>query len=85
MKETINVEYPEFLANSLRLNAKDFEMEMKISALVKLYELGKVSSSTAAKALGLARIDFLELLGKYQVSFFGKHIDRDLNNDVLNA
>ena len=68
MKGVINIEYPESLANSLRLRGKDFENEMKISSLVKLFELGKVSSGTAAKVLGLSRIEFLELLSKYKVS-----------------
>ncbi|WKN41721.1 UPF0175 family protein [Tunicatimonas pelagia] len=85
MEKVINVEYPEFLANSLRLSNKDFESEIKISALIKLYELGKVSSGTAAKALELSRIDFLELLGKYQVTFFGDGSAQSLNEDMLNA
>jgi len=49
MKGMINIEYPESLANSLRLRGKEFENEMKINSLVKLFELGKVSSGTAAK------------------------------------
>jgi len=85
MKGVINIEYPESLANSLRLKGKDFENEMKISALVKLFELGKVSSGTAAKVLGLKRLDFLELLAKYKVSPFGQYDIDDLNNDIANA
>lgn len=85
MKGVINIEYPESLANSLRLKGKDFENEMKISALVKLFELGKVSSGTAAKVLGLTRLDFLELLAKYKVSPFGQYDIDDLNNDIANA
>jgi hypothetical protein len=37
----IDIEYPESLANSLRLSGKDFETEMKTSSLVKLYETRK--------------------------------------------
>ncbi len=85
MKSTINIEYPESLANSLRLNGKDFETEMKISSLVKLFELGKVSSGIAAKVLGLSRVDFLELLSKYNVSVFGAYDINDLNEDIANA
>jgi predicted HTH domain antitoxin len=47
----------------------DFEREIKISALVKLFELGKISSGTAAKVLQMSRIEFLELLSDYQVGF----------------
>ncbi len=59
--------------------------EMKTSSLVKLYELGKVSSGVAAQVLGLTRLDFLELLAKYNVSVFGGYDTDDLNEDIANA
>lgn len=62
MAQGITIEYPDYLANSMRMNADDFEKEIKTSSLVKLFELGKVSSGTAAKVLQISRIDFLELL-----------------------
>lgn len=85
MKGMIKIEYPESLANTLRLNGKDFESEMKNTSLVKLFELGKVSSGVAARVLGLSRIDFLELLAKYNVSVFGDYDANDLNEDIANA
>ena len=85
MKGIINIEYPESLANSLRLSRKDFESEMKISSLVKLFELGRVSSGVAARVLGLSRVDFLEMLSKYKVSVFGAYDLNDLNEDIANA
>jgi len=85
MKGMINIEYPESLANTLRLNGKDFASEMKTSSLVKLYELGKVSSGVAARVLGLSRLDFLELLAKYNVSVLGGYDTDDLNEDIANA
>ena len=81
----IIIEYPEFLANSLRLSGKDFENEMKTSSLIKLFELGKVSSGTAAKVLGLSRLDFIELLAKYKVSPIGQYDIDDLREDIANA
>ena len=85
MKGMINIEYPESLANSLRLRGKDFENEMKTSSLIKLFELGKVSSGTAAKVLGLSRLDFIELLAKYKVSPLGPYDIDDLKDDIANA
>lgn len=82
MANIISVEYPDYLANSMRMNRDDFEKEIKTSSLVKMFELGKVSSGIAAKVLNISRIDFLELLGKYKVSFL--NVD-DLNEDVNNA
>lgn len=81
----INIEYPESLANSLRLRGKEFENEMKINSLVKLFELGKVSSGTAAKVLGLTRLDFFDLLSKYKVSSLGQYDSDDLRDDIANA
>jgi predicted HTH domain antitoxin len=85
MKGVINIEYPESLANSLKLKGKEFESEIKISSLVKLFELGKVSSGTAAKVLGITRIDFLDLLAKYKVSALGQFDYDDLREDIANA
>ncbi len=51
MATIISIEYPDYLANSMRMNEIEFGKEIKISALVKLFELGKVSSGIAAKFL----------------------------------
>jgi predicted HTH domain antitoxin len=85
MLGTIKIEYPESLANSLRLNNKEFASEMKTAAIVKLYEIGKISSGTAAKVLDLSRLDFFELLSKYKVSVLGDFDAENLNEDILNA
>lgn len=82
MSKTITIEYPDYLANSMRMNKSEFEKEIKISALVKLFELGKISSGTASKVLELSRIEFLELLGTYNVGFLNGD---DLNQDFQNA
>lgn len=82
MAEPILIDYPEFLANSMRLNKEDFGREIKISSLVKLFEMGKVSSGTAARVLNISRLEFLELLEKYKVSFL--HVE-DIKKDLGNA
>lgn len=82
MAQTILIEYPDYLANSMRLNKEDFGKKVKLSSLVKLFELGKVSSGIASKVLNMSRIEFLELLSKYNVSFL--HSD-DLAEDIENA
>jgi len=85
MEGVINIEYPEYLANSLRMKGKDFEDAIKTSSMVKLFELGKISSGTAAKVLGLTRLDFFDLLAKYRVSPFGPYDMDDLKEDIANA
>jgi predicted HTH domain antitoxin len=76
------VDYPDYLANSMRMSKSEFGREIKLYSLVKLFELGKVSSGTAAKVLELSRVEFLELLVKYNVSFLNSD---DLNEDLQNA
>jgi predicted HTH domain antitoxin len=70
MVQDIAVTYPEALAFSLKMQDEEFGREMKTLSMVKLYELGKVSSGMAAKVLGIPRISFLELLSDYHVSVF---------------
>lgn len=82
MAQSISIEYPDYLAHSMRLNKEDFGKEVKVSALVKLFELGKVSSGVAAKVLNISRVEFLELLSKYNVSFLSAE---DLAEDIDNA
>lgn len=85
MKGIINIEYPESLANTLKLNEKDFVSEMKTSALIKFYERGKVSSGVAASVLGLSKLDFLELLGQYNITVLAGYNSDDLKQDISNA
>ena len=85
MQRDIQITYPESLANSLKMSLKDFENEMKMSALAKLFELGKVSSGTAAKVINISRIEFLDKITAYQVSIFQYSNLDDLNEDLANA
>jgi len=85
MIKTIKIEYPEYLADSLRLTGKDFETEIKVSSLVKLFEMGKISSSVASKVLGINRIEFLELLSRYKVSVLNGYDIEELDEDIANA
>ena len=82
---TIAISYPESLALSLKMGDKEFEKEIKTLSLVKLYELGKVSSGTTAGLLGLTRLKFLESLAQYRVSFLQPESDEDLVSDFNNA
>jgi len=85
MQKAIQITYPESLANSMRMSNEDFKKEIKISALVKLFEIGKISSATAAKALGLTRVEFLDKLSKYKVSIFSYTNTNELLDDAANA
>lgn len=85
MEKQISISYPESLAFSLKMKTREFESEMKIISLVKLYELGKISSGLASKLLNISRIEFLELIGKYNVSYFYSGIEDEIESDLNNA
>lgn len=85
MEQFINVTYPKQLAFSLKMQDNEFVQEMQKLAIIKLYELGKISSSIAAKILNLTRVDFIELINKYQVSYFSYISEDELLNDLKNA
>jgi predicted HTH domain antitoxin len=81
----IAISYPESLALSLKMDNHEFEKEMKVLSLVKLYEMGKISSGIAARLLNLTRIEFLDLLAKYRVSYFQNDLGNELMSDFKNA
>jgi predicted HTH domain antitoxin len=85
MKNIITVPYPKELAFTLKMQEKEFINEMRKLTVIKLYEIGKISSSLASKILNLNRVDFLELINKYQVSFFSHKSENELLNDLQNA
>ena len=85
MEQLISINYPESLAFSLKMENQEFRSEMKTISLIKLYELGKISSGLAAKLLNMNRIDFLELLGKYSVSYFHQGLENEIESDLSNA
>jgi predicted HTH domain antitoxin len=84
MSGQIAISYPETLAFSLKMRKQEFEREMKIISLVKLYELGKISSGMAAKILNISRPDFLSILSLYNTSYFST-TENDLESDFNNA
>jgi predicted HTH domain antitoxin len=53
--------------------------------MVKLFEIGKISSGTAARVLEISRVEFLDLLAKYNVSVFGQSDINDISEDIANA
>lgn len=83
--QTISIDYPESLAFSLKMDSAEFQHEVKTLSLVKLYELGKISSGRAADLLNISRVDFLDLLAKYQVSYFANTSKDELITDFDNA
>lgn len=69
----IEVTYPDsILANLSEEQVRSIAQE---ALVVRLYDQGLISSGQGATMLSLSRSDFLDLLGKYGVSFFDDQIN----------
>lgn len=81
--EKLTLEIPEEILISLKESPKEFSKSILILSAVKLYELGKLSSGRAAQLAGLTRVEFLQLLSRYNVPVFDlstEELERDLQN-----
>lgn len=68
--KTVTLDLPEVAFSTMRMDHMEMAMEMRNAALVKWYEMGRISQGRAAEILGLSRRAFIDLLGRYQVSPF---------------
>ncbi len=85
MTSDIQVSFPQELALALHMQAPELARELQRLSIIKLYELGKLSSGMAAKLLGCSRLEFLELVGEYQVSILGNPSSEELREDFDHA
>jgi len=77
----VTVQVPESSFSALRTTPEKFASEMKLAAVVKWYELGKISQSKGAEICGVSRAEFLRILGDYKVSviqYDEDSLDREL-------
>jgi len=59
---------------SVRQDPESFTRELRIAAAVKWYELRRISQGRAAEIAGLSRAEFIDALGRYEVSPFQETI-----------
>ena len=63
----IVIDIPEKVLLAEKTDETTFARELRTLAAVKLYELGRLSSSRAAELAGMSRVEFLLELGRYKV------------------
>ncbi|MBE0408955.1 MAG: UPF0175 family protein [Anaerolineales bacterium] len=63
----IVIEIPEKVLLAEKTDEVTFARELRILAAVKLYEMGRLSSGRAAELAGMSRVEFLLILGRYNV------------------
>ena len=74
--EIVTINIPE------QINTKTFDVQTCLAA--KLYEDANLSAGQAAEVAGISKRDFIEILGRYNFSAFGKSI-ADLKSDISNG
>jgi predicted HTH domain antitoxin len=81
---TIQIACSDEILISLKEDANAFANDLRMSAAVKFYELGKLSSGRAAELAGVPRVVFLKRLSDYGVSALSA-THRELTEDMHNA
>ncbi len=66
----ITLSIPDETLVALKIKPDQLGPEIRLAAAVKLYELGRISSGTAAKLAGIPRTLFLTKLADYGVDTF---------------
>ena len=72
----VEIEYPDEALDS-GMNEAQIQTLAREALYVRLYQQGVLSSGRAASLLGLTRWEFLDLLGRYGVSYFDDDVDFD--------
>ena len=81
---TVSIQVPDSAVAVFANMDDDLGTSILAAAVVKWYELGKVSQAKAAEILGLSRANFLDLLASYRVSawqYTKEELDEELGLD----
>lgn len=79
----MSVKYPESLPDVLHESREQFEQEARMAMAVKLFELKRISSGTAAAMVGMDRVSFLLRLHEFgtpMIDLTEEELDQDLAN-----
>jgi len=80
----LTIPYPDDLLLSLKVSPEYFETEARLLLAIKLYEMGRVTTGTAAQIAGMDRVVFIFNLEKFGLSPISVTPD-ELEGDLANA
>ena len=80
----IQIDCPDSVLLSLKESPDAFARDLRLTAAMKFYELGRLSSGRAAELAGISRVSFLRELGHFGVSDIERGRE-DLGEDARNA
>ena len=78
------IEYPKRLPDPLQQTRAEFEQDARMAMAAKLFEMGRLSSGTAARLAGVDRVTFLLNLHRYGVAMIDL-TEEELLTDLENA
>lgn len=74
----ITIQLPEGALATLRQDPEGFAQKLRLAAAVKWYEMKKISQGRAAEIAGISRSEFIDALGRFDVSPFQYDADEVL-------
>jgi len=77
----IVLDIPNDVLLALKVSGEEAEAKLRMSAAVKLYELGRLSSGAAARLAGVPRTVFLTRLAEYGIDTF-RLTEEDLQRET---
>lgn len=80
----LTIPYSDDLLLALKASPEGFEAEARLLLAVKLYELGRITTGTAARLAGMERAAFLFELARFGLSPIGVEPD-ELEDDAAHA
>jgi predicted HTH domain antitoxin len=81
---TLSIPYSDELLLSVKKSRQEFEAEARLLLAVKLYEMGRVTTGTAAELAGISRVAFMFELDRFGLSPLGQSPE-ELAEDLTNA
>ena len=67
---TVSLEVPRDLLGVLEVPQEQLEARLRELIALELFREGRISSGKGAELLGLSKLEFIQLLAQYRVSYF---------------